>query len=176
MGAWGLQGRVRDFDVEVHVSGMRRPVSISSMACTDTRPAAEALVLGLVSRVVDTGRLEHEAQELADVLAAKPSAAVRLGKAAFQAALEAPLPAALDRGDAGTAVPARRERGRRRGDRCLPGEATAPLERQLTRDRPRLAPGPASCGHAGTQRCHIGAPGGRHRRRRESGGHLHWMP
>ena len=58
-------------------------------------PAAEALALGLVSRVVESAALREEAESLAATLAAKPPAAVRLGKAAFQAALDAPLPAAL---------------------------------------------------------------------------------
>ena len=58
-------------------------------------PAAEALALGLVSRVVESVALREEAERLAAILAAKPPAAVRLGKAAFQAALDAPLPAAL---------------------------------------------------------------------------------
>ena len=57
--------------------------------------ADEALTLGLVSRVVDGSDLTQEAQSLAAVLAAKPPAAVRLGKAAFQTAMESPLPAAL---------------------------------------------------------------------------------
>jgi enoyl-CoA hydratase/carnithine racemase len=59
-------------------------------------PAAEALAMGLVSRVVGADRLREEERELADLLVAKPPAAVRLGKAAFRAALEAPLPAALE--------------------------------------------------------------------------------
>ncbi|MGI8536623.1 MAG: enoyl-CoA hydratase/isomerase family protein [Mycobacteriales bacterium] len=54
-------------------------------------PAAEALEMGLVSRVVAADRLREEEQSLAATLAAKPPVAVRLGKAAFQAAMETPL-------------------------------------------------------------------------------------
>ena len=59
-------------------------------------PAAEALDLGLVSRVVPAADLRAETQALVDALAAKPPVAVRLGKAAFTAAMESTLAPALE--------------------------------------------------------------------------------
>ena len=56
--------------------------------------AAEALDMGLVSRVVED--LPGETEALVAALAAKPPVAVRLGKAAFQAAMESSLDAGLD--------------------------------------------------------------------------------
>jgi len=58
-------------------------------------PAAEALEMGLLSRVVPAAVLARETDELVRALAAKPPAAVRLGKAAFLAAMESSLPAGL---------------------------------------------------------------------------------
>jgi len=58
-------------------------------------PAAEALEMGLLSRVVPAADLARETDELVRALAAKPPAAVRLGKAAFLAAMESSLPAGL---------------------------------------------------------------------------------
>ena len=58
-------------------------------------PAAEALSLGLVSRVVPAGGLAAATEELVAAVAAKPPAAVRLGKAAFTAALDSTLEAGL---------------------------------------------------------------------------------
>ena len=57
-------------------------------------PAAEALEMGLISRVV--ADLPAETERLVEALAGKPPVAVRLGKRAFAAALEASLPAGLD--------------------------------------------------------------------------------
>ena len=57
--------------------------------------ADEALAMGLVSRVVPAAELRRQADELAAEIAGKPPLAVRLGKAAFAAALEQPLEAAL---------------------------------------------------------------------------------
>jgi enoyl-CoA hydratase/carnithine racemase len=57
-------------------------------------PAGEALEMGLVSRVVED--LPAETEALVAALAAKPPVAVRLGKAAFRAAMESSLPAGLD--------------------------------------------------------------------------------
>ncbi len=57
-------------------------------------PAREALEMGLVSRVV--ADLPGETATLVAELAAKPPVAVRLGKAAFAAALESSLAAGLD--------------------------------------------------------------------------------
>ena len=57
-------------------------------------PAREALEMGLVSRVV--ADLPTETATLVAELAAKPPVAVRLGKAAFAAAMECSLAAGLD--------------------------------------------------------------------------------
>ena len=58
-------------------------------------PAAEAREMGLVSRVVTAASLAADTADLAAALAAKPPVAVRLGKAAFHAALESSLAAGL---------------------------------------------------------------------------------
>ncbi len=58
-------------------------------------PAAEALEMGLLSRVVPAALLGDALADLVGALAAKPPVAVRLGKAAFTAALESTLPAGL---------------------------------------------------------------------------------
>lgn len=57
-------------------------------------PAAEALEIGLLSRVV--ADLPAETEALVAALAAKPPVAVRLGKRAFAAALESSLEAGLE--------------------------------------------------------------------------------
>lgn len=59
-------------------------------------PAAEALTLGLVSRVVPPERLDAEVEQLCAALAAKPPVAVRLGKAAWSAVQETTLVAGLE--------------------------------------------------------------------------------
>ncbi len=59
-------------------------------------PAAEALQMGMVSRVVEADRLRIEEQALAAALAAKPPLAVQRGKAAFQAAMESSLAPGLE--------------------------------------------------------------------------------
>jgi enoyl-CoA hydratase/carnithine racemase len=76
-----------------HVSPKR---AMEMMLSARRVPAAEALEMGLVSRVVPCGTLAAETEQLVAALAAKPPVAVRLGKAAFHAALEATLPAALE--------------------------------------------------------------------------------
>ena len=58
--------------------------------------AAEALSMGLVSRVVPAAELDAQVTELLSALAEKPPVAVRLGKAAFRGVLDATLPVALD--------------------------------------------------------------------------------
>jgi enoyl-CoA hydratase len=74
-----------------HVS----PKRAMDMMLTSRRvPAAEALEMGLVSRVV--GDLPGETAALVQELAAKPPVAVRLGKAAFQAVMESSLAAGLE--------------------------------------------------------------------------------
>ena len=57
-------------------------------------PAAEALEMGLLSRVV--ADLPAETEALVQALAAKPPVAVRLGKRAFTVALESSLDAGLE--------------------------------------------------------------------------------
>lgn len=59
-------------------------------------PAREALEMGLVSRVVPAADLVQETADLVAALAAKPPVAVRLGKAAFRAAMESSLTAGLE--------------------------------------------------------------------------------
>ena len=58
-------------------------------------PAAEALEMGLLSLVVPAADLATELEALVRAVAAKPPVAVRLGKAAFTAALESSLSAGL---------------------------------------------------------------------------------
>ena len=58
-------------------------------------PAAEALEMGLLSRVVPAASLIEETEALVAALAAKPPVAVRLGKAAFHAAMDSSLEAGL---------------------------------------------------------------------------------
>jgi enoyl-CoA hydratase/carnithine racemase len=58
-------------------------------------PAAEALEMGLLSRVVPAAQLADETEALVEQARAKPPVAVRLGKAAFAAAQESSLEAGL---------------------------------------------------------------------------------
>jgi enoyl-CoA hydratase len=74
-----------------HVSPKR---AMEMMLSARRVPAAEALEMGLISRVV--ADLPAETEALMTALAAKPPVAVRLGKAAFKAAMESSLPAGLD--------------------------------------------------------------------------------
>ncbi|MGB8651113.1 MAG: enoyl-CoA hydratase/isomerase family protein [Mycobacteriales bacterium] len=74
-----------------HVSPKR---AMEMMLSARRVPAAEALEMGLVSRVVTD--LPAETAALVESLANKPPVAVRLGKAAFQAALESSLAAGLE--------------------------------------------------------------------------------
>ena len=59
-------------------------------------PAGEALEMGLLSRVVPAASLREQTEVLVAALAAKPPVAVRLGKAAFLAAMETPLSPGLE--------------------------------------------------------------------------------
>lgn len=59
-------------------------------------PAAEALQMGLLSRVVPSAELAAHTEALVRELAGKPPVAVRLGKAAFTAAMESSLAAGLE--------------------------------------------------------------------------------
>ena len=59
-------------------------------------PADEALDMGLISRVVPAADLREQEQVLAQQLAAKPPVAVRMGKAAFLAAMETTLAPGLE--------------------------------------------------------------------------------
>jgi enoyl-CoA hydratase/carnithine racemase len=74
-----------------HVSPKR---AMEMMLSARRVPASEALEMGLVSRVVDD--LPAETAALATALADKPPVAVRLGKAAFHAAMESSLTAGLE--------------------------------------------------------------------------------
>jgi enoyl-CoA hydratase/carnithine racemase len=74
-----------------HVSPKR---AMEMMLSARRVPAAEALEMGLVSRVVDD--LPAETAALAATLSDKPPVAVRLGKAAFHAAMESSLTAGLE--------------------------------------------------------------------------------
>lgn len=65
------------------------------MATAEPITAERARELGLVSRVVAAEALDEQVDELCAQLAAKPPVALRLGKAAFAAAQEASLAAAL---------------------------------------------------------------------------------
>jgi enoyl-CoA hydratase/carnithine racemase len=74
-----------------HVSPKR---AMELMLSARRVPAAEALEMGLVSRVVSD--LQGETDALVQALADKPPVAVRLGKAAFHAAMESSLQAGLE--------------------------------------------------------------------------------
>ena len=74
-----------------HVSPKR---AMEMMLSARRVPAAEALEMGLVSRVVED--LAAETDALVQALAAKPPVAVRLGKAAFHAAMDSSLEAGLE--------------------------------------------------------------------------------
>ena len=76
-----------------HVSPKR---AMELMLSARRIPAAEALEMGLVSRVVAAADLVAETESLVQALAGKPPVAVRLGKRAFQTALESSLAAGLD--------------------------------------------------------------------------------
>lgn len=76
-----------------HVSPKR---AMEMMLSARKVPAAEALEMGLISRVVPAAELAMHTAELMASLAGKPPVAVRLGKAAFKAALESSLPAGLE--------------------------------------------------------------------------------
>jgi enoyl-CoA hydratase/carnithine racemase len=76
-----------------HVSPKR---AMEMMLSARRVPADEAREMGLVSRVVPAGDLAAETAQLAESLAAKPPVAVRLGKAAFHAAMESSLTAGLE--------------------------------------------------------------------------------
>lgn len=75
-----------------HVSPKR---AMEMMLSARRVPAAEALEMGLLSRVVPFDDLQRESLALAQSLAAKPPVAVRLGKRAFLDAMESSLPAGL---------------------------------------------------------------------------------
>ncbi len=76
-----------------HVSPKR---AMEMMLSARRVPAAEALEMGLLSRVVPAATLVEETDRLVAALAAKPPVAVRLGKAAFAAAMESALAPALE--------------------------------------------------------------------------------
>ena len=75
-----------------HVSPKR---AMEMMLSARRVPAAEALDTGLLSRVVPAASLREDVEELVQALAAKPPVAVRLGKAAFAAAMDSSYEAGL---------------------------------------------------------------------------------
>jgi enoyl-CoA hydratase/carnithine racemase len=74
-----------------HVSPKR---AMEMMLSARRVPAREALEMGMISRVVED--LPAETDDLVAALAMKPPVAVRLGKKAFQAAMESSLEAGLE--------------------------------------------------------------------------------
>jgi enoyl-CoA hydratase len=76
-----------------HVSPKR---AMEMMLSARRVPAAEALEMGLLSRVVPAAALTAETEALVAALALKPPLAVRLGKAAFLAAMETTLAPGLE--------------------------------------------------------------------------------
>ena len=76
-----------------HVSPKR---AMEMMLSARRVPAAEALEMGLLSRVVPAADLRAETDALVAALAGKPPVAVRLGKAAFLAAMETTLAPGLE--------------------------------------------------------------------------------
>lgn len=76
----------------VHVSPKR---AMEMMLSARRVPAAEALEMGLISRIVPYDDVLRESLLLAESLSEKPPVAVRLGKQAFNDALESSLPAGL---------------------------------------------------------------------------------
>jgi len=74
-----------------HVSPKR---AMEMMLSARRVPAREALEMGLISRVVED--LPAETEALVGALGEKPPVAVRLGKAAFRAAMESSLEAGLE--------------------------------------------------------------------------------
>jgi enoyl-CoA hydratase len=76
-----------------HVSPKR---AMEMMLSARRVPAAEALEMGLLSRVVPAASRHEETEALVAALAAKPPVAVRLGKAAFAAAMETTLAPGLE--------------------------------------------------------------------------------
>lgn len=59
-------------------------------------PARDAADYGLVNRVVPAGELMTEAMRLAEIIASKPKATIRIGKEAFYKQLEMPLAEAYE--------------------------------------------------------------------------------
>jgi enoyl-CoA hydratase/carnithine racemase len=76
-----------------HVSPKR---AMEMMLSARRVPAAEALEMGLISRVVPHREFQQETLALAEALGNKPPVAVRLGKRAFQVAMESSLSAGLE--------------------------------------------------------------------------------
>lgn len=68
-----------------------RKLAFEMLTTGDFIPAERAAELGLVNRVVPEALLEHETLSLAEQLASKLSAAVKIGKQAFYQQLQMPL-------------------------------------------------------------------------------------
>ncbi|WP_170432702.1 enoyl-CoA hydratase [Ruegeria arenilitoris] len=68
-----------------------RKLAFEMLTTGDFIPAERAAELGLVNRVVPEALLEHETLSLAEQLASKLSAAIKIGKQAFYQQLQMPL-------------------------------------------------------------------------------------
>lgn len=71
-----------------------RKAAMEMLLTGDLLPAADACAIGLVNHVVAPDRLAAETQTLAAKIASKAPATLRIGKQAFYAQLEMPLPEA----------------------------------------------------------------------------------
>lgn len=69
-------------------------VAFEMLTTGDFIPAARAAELGLINHVVPAEALEARVMAMADSIAAKPAAVIRMGKAAFHAHRGLPLPQA----------------------------------------------------------------------------------
>lgn len=73
-----------------------RKTMMEMLLTGDMVSAEEAHRIGLVNRVVAPGALESETMKLAQLIASKPRATVKIGKEAFYRQLETPLAEAYD--------------------------------------------------------------------------------
>ncbi len=69
---------------------VQRKHAMEMLLTGDTIPAAEALRMGLINRVATHNELKAVTQELAQKIASKSAAAIRIGKQAFTAQAEMP--------------------------------------------------------------------------------------
>ncbi len=73
-----------------------RKAAMEMLLTGEAVSAEEAKRIGLINRVVAPLELEQETQALARFIAAKPTATLKIGKAAFQHQLELSLSSAYD--------------------------------------------------------------------------------